>query len=70
MLKSFNQSTTTRNYAVSFYKTLEEVPWHQWLKKLKKWQTFSKSLKIVKGGCTGGLMGRGGQQRGGGGWGQ
>ena len=48
MLKFWNHSTTTRNYAVTFYKTLELVPWHLGLKELKKWQKFPKSLKIVK----------------------
>ena len=45
ILKCSNHSTTTRNYAVSFYKILEEVPWHIGLKELKKWQTFSKAWK-------------------------
>ena len=48
MLKSWNHSTTTRNYADSSYKTLEEVPWHQGLKKFKTWQKFSKSLKKIE----------------------
>ena len=48
MLKCWNHSTTTRNNAVTYYKTLEEVSWQLGLRKLKKWQTFSESLKIVK----------------------
>ena len=49
MLKCWNHSTTTRDYAVTYYKTLEKFPWHLGLKELKTWQTFSKSLKkIVK----------------------
>ena len=36
MLKGVNHSTTTRNYALTYYKTLEEVPWHLGQKKLKK----------------------------------
>ena len=28
MLKCWNHSTTTRNYAVTYYKTLEQAPWH------------------------------------------
>ena len=35
MLKCWNHSTTTRNYTDSFYKTLDEVPWHLGLKELK-----------------------------------
>ena len=35
MLKCWNHSSTTRNYAATYYKTLQEVPWHLWLKKLK-----------------------------------
>ena len=28
MLKCWNHSTTTRNYAVTYYKTLQQAPWH------------------------------------------
>ena len=48
MLKCWNHSTTTRNNAVTYYKTLEDVPWQLGLRELKKWQTFSESLKIAK----------------------
>ena len=50
MLKSWNHSTTTRNYAVTFYETLEDVPWHPGLIKLKnKYKHFQKDWKkIVK----------------------
>ena len=48
MLKSWNHSTTTRSYAVTYYKNLEKVPWHLG-PKTQKWQQLSKSLKrIVK----------------------
>ena len=57
MLKSWNHSTTTINYAVTHYKTLDEVAWHLGLKELKKWQTFS-TARWVGGGALGG----GGQQ--------
>ena len=48
MLK--NDSTTTKNYSVTYYKNLEEFPWHLGLKELKKWQKFFKKKlkKIVK----------------------
>ena len=45
MLKCWNNCTIIRNYAVAYYKTLEEVPWHPGLKELKNWQNFSKNLK-------------------------
>ena len=44
MLNCWTHFTTTRNYAVTYYKTLEEVPWHLGL---IKWQKFSKSWKLV-----------------------
>ena len=45
MLQGWNHSITTRNYAVNYYQTAEEVPWHLGLIKLKKSQKFLKSLK-------------------------
>ena len=42
-----NHSTTSRNYAVSFYETLEEVPWCP-LMKVKKNKFLEKLEKIVK----------------------
>ena len=39
-LKCWNHSTTTKNYAVNFYKTLKEVPWHLGVKELKKLPKF------------------------------
>ena len=50
MLKWWNHSTATKNYAVTYYEILEEVPWHLGLKKhLGQNKKFSKSLKkIVK----------------------
>ena len=36
VLKFGNHSTTTRNYAVTYYQTPEEFPWHLGLIKLKK----------------------------------
>ena len=49
MLKYLKHSTTTSNYAVNYYKTLEEAPWHLGLKIFRKWQKLSKILKkIVK----------------------
>ena len=48
MLK-WNHSITTRNYAVTYYQNLEDVPGTLHLMHLKKWQKFSKSLeKILK----------------------
>ena len=48
-IKCWNQCTTTKNYAVTYYKTLVEFPWNLGLKTLKKSQKISKSLKkIVK----------------------
>ena len=48
MLKCRLQFTNTRNYAVTYYKTLEKVSWHLGLKELKKWRFFKKLEKIVK----------------------
>ena len=48
MLKCWNHSTTTRNYAVNYYKTLEGIPWHLELKELKNVKNFQKSLKKMK----------------------
>ena len=48
MLKCWNDSITTRNYAVPYYLNLEEVPWHLGLIKIEKYQKFSKSLKNAK----------------------
>ena len=48
MLKCWNHSTTTRGYAVTYYKTLEEVPLHQEPKNLKKWQIFKNLKKVWK----------------------
>ena len=42
-----NHSNTTRNYAVIYYQTLEEVPWHLGLKKYNKEQKFEKLWKFV-----------------------
>ena len=44
MLKRWNHSNTTRNYAVTYYETQEKVSWHLGLNELK-WQKFSVSLK-------------------------
>ena len=45
--KCWNLSTTTRNYAVTYYKTLEEVSWQKTWKKTEKWQKKSKnSIKL------------------------
>ena len=38
MLKCWNHSTTTSNYAVTYYQSLEQVHWQLGLTKLKKWQ--------------------------------
>ena len=46
MLKWWNHSTTTRNYAVTYYKTLEGVPWHQALKELKNDKYFQKTVGV------------------------
>ena len=48
MLKCRLQFTNTRNYAVTYYKTLEKVSWHLGLKELKKWRFFKKLEKVVK----------------------
>ena len=41
---------TSRNYAITFYKTLEDVNWHLGLEKLKKmtkrWEKTSESRKF------------------------
>ena len=52
MLKCWTHSITTRNYAVTYYKILEEVPWHLGLKELKKLKkkfqkAWKKSWKLV-----------------------
>ena len=44
MLKCRNHSSTTRNYAVTYNQTLEEVPRHLGLMKLKK-QIFKELEK-------------------------
>ena len=48
ILKCWIHFTNTRNYAVTYYKTLEKVSWHLGLKELKKWRFFKKLEKIVK----------------------
>ena len=45
MLNCWTHSTTTRNYAVNYYKTLEEVPKHLGMKELKKLQKIQKAWK-------------------------
>ena len=45
ILKCWNHYTTTKKYAVSLYHTIKEVPQHLRLKKLEKWQKFSKIFK-------------------------
>ena len=40
-----NHPTTTRNYEVTYYKTLEEVSWQLGLEERKNWQKFSKGLR-------------------------
>ena len=45
MLKRWNNSITTKNNAVTYYQTFEEVHWQVGLIKCKKCQKFSKSLK-------------------------
>ena len=48
-LNCWNNCTTIRNYAVTYYKTLlEEVPWHLRLKELKNWQNFQKAWKKLQ----------------------
>ena len=47
MLKCWNHSITTRNNAVNYYQTLEEVFWHLRQIKIKNCQKFSKSLKKI-----------------------
>ena len=74
MLKCWNQSTTTRNYAVTYYKTLQEV---SCMTELKKWQILKKvenyfvklgvfndrMFKRSKGDASVGWWGRGGGQQ-------
>ena len=48
ILKSGKNSTKSRRYTVTYYKTLEEVPWLLRLKKPKKWHKFSKNCKICQ----------------------
>ena len=45
MLKCWDNSTTIRNYAVTYYKTLDEIPWNLGQKELQKWQKFQKAQK-------------------------
>ena len=45
MFKSWNHSTTTKNYAVTYYQTLEEFPWRLGLKKLKNDENLQKAWK-------------------------
>ena len=47
-LKWWNLSTTTRNYAVTYYKVLEEVTWHLEPKTQKMTKIVKKLEKIVK----------------------
>ena len=46
--RCWNHSITTKNCAVTYYQTIEWVPWHLGLIKLEKWQIFRKLEKIVK----------------------
>ena len=48
MLNCWNHSTTTRNYAVTYNKTLEEILWNLGLKEQKITNTFKKLEKSVK----------------------
>ena len=71
LLKCWNHSTTNRNYAVTYSKTLEEVPWHLGLKKLDKnfqkaWKLWKLVQNCVGGGNSGVGGGGGGQQLAGG----
>ena len=45
MLQSWSHSITTKNYAETCYQTIEEIPWHLGLIKLKKQPDLSKSLQ-------------------------
>ena len=45
MFKCSNHSTTTRNYAVTYYQTLEEIPWKLGLMKLQKMTNIFKNLE-------------------------
>ena len=47
MLKWWNHSITTRNYALTYYKTLEDVPWQLGLEELKKHEIVKISEKIA-----------------------
>ena len=52
MLKCWNHPTTARNYAVTYYKTLKEVPRHLGLEELKKYRkifekTWEKLWKLL-----------------------
>ena len=47
ILKGWNDATTTRNYAVAYYKTLDKVPWHQGLKNSKNDKIFQKAWKKI-----------------------
>ena len=42
-----NHSINTRNYAVTYYKSLKRLSWNLGLKKLKKWHR-KKNLKLLK----------------------
>ena len=48
MLKCWNHSITTRNNAITYYQTLEEVLWHLGLikKMLKIFKKLEKNCKI------------------------
>ena len=45
MLKSCNHSITTRNNAVTYYQTLDEIPRHLGLIKLKQMSKIFKKLE-------------------------
>ena len=48
MLKCWNHSITPRYYAVTFFKNVEEVPWHKGLLKIKNVKNFKKLKKMCK----------------------
>ena len=48
MLKCWNHSITTRNNAVTYYQTLEEVLWHLGLIKIKNVKNFQKAWKKLQ----------------------
>ena len=48
MLKSLNHSIATRNNAVTYYQTLEEVLWHLGLTKIKNVKNFEKAWKKLQ----------------------